>query len=376
MHNTITVDSAAPRRRRRSLSVTAAALLVGLATLVGAPAQASTGTAATWVATQLTTPVASPCESYLGGSGTPDVGVSTDGVFALAAAGTAADVANENCLLRWLNKSTNSQNYFRGGFSGPYYPGASAKLALAAYTGVQDGLSYNAKSFAGVNLITQIKNTQVATGNFPDARDTPTYFGYANPTTQALAVIALTKGDPTYNNGTGRTLADAVDYLIGQKCADDTYPGIYGGCSTTNPYDGDVDTTAVVAVALDYYNAQTGDPTSTGAATEAALAYAELAALQGTGTAAVGAWQNYCQSPWTVLLDSVNSTGLATAALNHAGGYATNVADGQSWLLAAQSSTPPDTGSQPACTSTGAGNVRATVQGILGLAGLSYVDLI
>jgi hypothetical protein len=345
------------KRRRFAFAGVAASALALVVSVGAGPASATTSDAATWIAGQLTSPATG--QAYLGGSGTPDVGLSSDGVFAFAASGTVTDVANEGKLLTWLNKSTNSGAYFRSGTD--YYPGAMSKLALAAYAGIKDGLSFNPLSFAGVNLLTRTEATQAISGKYVDAR------GYDNPTTQALAIIALTRGaKPT-------TLAAAATYLEASVCSDGTYPGWWGGCglSAQPSPAGDLDTTAVAAVALDYYGATYSDATATAAAS---TAYTKLAGFaQTTGTQS--AWQNYCQSPWTSLDASANSTGLAVAALSHNGTFSSLVTQGKNWLLAAQG-TGTSLGSLPACTNAGAGDVRATVQGILGLAGLSYVDLI
>jgi hypothetical protein len=344
------------RRRRHSLPLAAAAIAATTTLLAGTGAAFASPTtdAAGWVATQLTT--SSP-GSYLGGSGTPDVGLSVDGVIAFAAAGNT----HESDVVDWLNDGDTDGNVVGYIGSSAQYPGGLAKLSVGAEIAGQDPTF-----FAGTDLLDALEQTQVSSGNFPDPRDTPTYFGYSNPTSQALAVLALTQGDPTYNAGTGKTLANAVTFLESQACTDGSFPWGNGYCGTTSPM-GDVDTTAVAANALQYYGDYASDATAKSAASSA---YTWLAGQQQV----TGAWQSYCQPPnYDTLTDSVNSTGLAVATLNHGGGHATAVSNGQSWLQGAQSTVNHG---QPACTNTGPSDVRATVQGVLGLSGLSYADLL
>ena len=168
-----------------------------------------------------------------------------------------------------------------------------------------------------------------------------------------------------------------MTYLEGQVCttADGGgfhgYPSTYGGCAT-NSIGGDVDTTGAVSQALAYYAAATGNATAKTAAENANgwLDHEKAAA----GSTKV-TWKNFCQTPFTSLTPSVNSTGLAIEGLvddprgpSH---FATDVTKGTSWLVSAQNATvsSPTDGSLPACTASGPGSVRATAQGTQGWPG-------
>lgn len=342
------------------------------------PTPASTA-AATWLEGQLVTsnhyvttftPTTQP----------PSPGLTADGLFAFAAAGSTFDT-QVTATAGWLDTSGNVGTYI-----GPSknYPGGLANLALAAEVAQAAGFSYSPTSFAGTNLISDLEATETRTsasadnGEFLDPRDTPTYLGYANPTVQALAIIAIEHATSGFSG-----LPAAVTFLEGRACTTHSapygYPStyVYGPC-TSSAAGGDVDTTGAVSQALSYYAAQTRNATAKTAAEEANawLDHVKVAVPSMKDT-----WENYCQSPYTTLEPSVNSTALAIEGLaddpRGPSQYATDITRGRNWLASAQDTTPGGTdGSLPACTASGAGNVRATTQGIQGLTETSWVKLL
>ncbi len=345
------------------------------ATLAGAT-PTPTVKAATWLKGQL---VGGTHYDTTFTTSTPSPGLTADGLFAFAAAsGFSGSVTT---VATWLDSATHIGGYVGSSHN---YPGGLAKVALAAAVAKAAGLSYTPTSFAGTNLITDLEGTQVASGakkgDFADPRDTPTYFGYANPTSQALAIIGLEKAAPSFAG-----LATAVTYLEGQVCTTTSvpshhgYPSVYGGCAT-NTIGGDVDTTGAVSQALSYYAAATGNAAAKTAA-ENANDWLNATGVKFPVSTKL-TWKNFCQTPFTTLTPSVNSTALAIEGLvddprgpSH---FATDVTKGTSWLVSAQNATAssPTDGSLPACTASGPGSVRATTQGTQGLAGKSWVDLL
>jgi hypothetical protein len=352
----------------------AGAAIGASATLAGAT-PTPTVKAATWLKGQL---VGGTHYNTTSTTSTPSPGLTADGLFAFAAAsGFSGSVTT---AATWLDSATHIGGYIGASHN---YPGGLAKVALGAAVAKAAGLSFTPTSFAGTNLVTDLEGTQVTSGvkkgDFADPRDTPTYFGYANPTSQALAVIVLEKVAPSYSK-----LATAVAYLEGQVCTTGNgggfhgYPSLYGGCAT-NTIGGDADTTGTVSQALSYYAAATGNATAKTAAENANgwLDHEKAAA----GSTKV-TWRNFCQTPFTSLTPSANSTALAIEGLvddpRGSSHFSTDITKGKNWLVAAQNATASSAtyGSLPACTATGPGSVRATTQGTQGLAGLSWVDLL
>jgi hypothetical protein len=83
-------------------------------------------------------------------------------------------------------------------------------------------------------------------------------------------------------------------------------------------------------------------------------------------------WENYCSfAEPTKKLPSVNSTALAVMGGAEIG---ISINPAKEWLAETVAS-GPDKG-MPACTATGAGDVIATAQGILGIFGKSYAALV
>lgn len=343
--------------RRTARGIAVAALATGLVAVGTATANATPTTdAATWLSSQLT-----GGNHYVVG-GNNDVGLTEDGLFAFKAAGSgyATQVTN---IKNWLNSTTNIGGGSTVGYIGSssvYYPGALAKTTLAVKAAAGNPKVWTSSN---INLVSRLETTLVTSGTnagrFADPRDTPTYYGYANPVSQALALIAIKNQDPTYSG-----LASAATYLRNQKCSDNGWSYQFGSCTTLDP-----DSTGFVTQALAYV----GGTANTTAATNGNAALNGKRVAQGSGKTA---WQNICQSPFTTPSPSVNSTALAiqglTANPSGSGTYATSIANGKAWLQSAQQSN----GGLPACTAAGASDVRATTQGVQGLTGLTYAALL
>jgi hypothetical protein len=340
-----------PLRGAVLAGVAAAALVVGVSTASATP----TTSAASWLAGQLT-----GGNHYVVG-GSTDVGLTEDGLLAFVAAGSGY-TSQVSAIAGWLDSTTNIGGGSALGYIGSstvHYPGALANTSLAVIAAGDDPTNWA----GGLNLISLLESTEATSGSdageFVDPRDSPTYQGYANPTGQALAVIAIEHADPTFTG-----LSSAVSFLRGQVCSAGGYPSEFGSANCP----ADPDTTAVVSQALSYAGG-----TVNNLAAESANSWLDSdQATQSVGTA----WQNYCQSPYTSVDPSVDSTGLAVDALltdpRGASTWSADVSAGQSWLGSTQNSD----GGMPACTASGSSDVRATVQGVPGLAGLGYVALL
>jgi hypothetical protein len=339
--------------------------------IAGATPTSAASAAATWLAAPAQLQTGSHFLTTFTPSHPASPGLTVAGVFAFAAAGASFNT-DVKALTAWLDSATNIGGYIRTGTQ--YVGGALANVALAANAAHARGYSYSPTSFAGTNLITDLEGTENATGKFTG--------GYPTPTGQALAIIALQRNAPTYSG-----LPKAVTFLEHQVCTTSHpghglhgYPSTYTSCSSST-IGGDVDTTGAVSQALSYYATHSTNPTATTAATAAAAANTWLDAVKVTGGSLKFTWENYCQSPYTTLEPSVNSTALAIDGLvNDPTGptyWGTDIAHGVNWLESAQDTTPGSTdGSLPACTASGVGNVRATTQGVQGLTKKAWTNLI
>lgn len=353
----------------------AAALIaatIALLALAAAPAVATPVTAAEDAADWLTGELASdPDGSYFeigfGGSPTdPDAGLTADGVLALVAAddGTpgsyGADFAD---MTDWLSDSSNLSAYVgAGGMANDLNAGPLAKVIVALLAAGEDPTNV-----ASRDLVDQLEGLEQGSLGADPGRFSDQGTDNSGTVGQALAIIGLDEADPSYTNANGSTLPDAVDYLIDQQCTATGFEGAFswalndtGNCTTN----ADVDTTAIAAQAL-----------MTSSDIDAQLAaIAAVDWLVNQQTLPAGYWQsNACT--WPSFSPSVNSTALAVQALALDGGYGSEVSDATSWLEGTANTGPTDYG-LPACGASGAGDVRATVQGIPGLLELSYPDLV
>ncbi|HVX21339.1 MAG TPA: hypothetical protein VHB02_08325 [Acidimicrobiales bacterium] len=331
--------------------------------------------AATWLASQLQGPTADHFDTPTFHPTTPTVGLTADGLFAFAAAGTTSGTTfspEVAAIATWLSTPTNTfvANYIEkptptAPTTLKYVPGAVAKVALAA-----DVAGATPRTFiSGTDLVADLEGTIDATGEL--------HGFFSNPTTQALAIIVLEHNDPGYP-----TLPAAVTFLENQACTTGGYPSTYtfSPCTLAG---GDVDTTGAVAQALLYYGTVAGDAGAVLAGEVASTWLDSVKTVSTVGPTQV-TWRNHCTfTSFTTTFPSVNSTALAVEGLvpdprSATAPFATDITGGVSWLEAAQNTTPmtPTAGSLPACTATGPGNVRATTQGVQGLTGTPYTALI
>lgn len=349
---------------------------LALTLAVAAPAaQATPATdATTWIAGQMTgTPTPDHWDSF----GSPDVGMTIDGNVAYYTAG-AAYASQQAATAAFIESRT--ETYSGGGTCGPtptgtLRAGAVAKLAYAAIVNRRDPRRFGP---AGRNLIADLECLQTAAGRYADQASPD----FSNTFTQSLALLVLKKADPTYRNANGSTLATGASYLVASQCTNRPYVGAFrsamGGsptaCNNLPPYD-----PARTPPENDDY----ADPDSTGMAVGALYAVGNTAAgraaglwlaTQGSGSAPPVRlwWRSYCDfTRPTTLNASVNSTALAIMGYVEVG---ITVTPAQDWLADTVSG-GSDNG-MPACTASGAGDVRATVQGIPALLGLSYADIL
>lgn len=366
---------------RRSGLLTA---LLALAMALAAPVAAATPTseATEWLASQLKSPGAG--EKYCEQFGSPSVGQSIDCMLAFDAAGFKSQ---EDETYKWI--LANKSSYVGSkpcSEASSMSAGAVAKLALgAAAHGVDP------TNVGGRNLIADLQCLQVKSGEekgrFKDkgASDFSNVFG------QSLAIIVLkscAEGKSCASPPSlGTTLNNAATYLRGQQCAEHEGEGVEGAfrsamglaagtCEDTTPFPSEFE-----------FNVDAVDIDSTGFAIEALFAHGSLASL----AAAVDAgewmygervetagppkrihWKNYCSfSEPKVKFASVNSTALAIMGASEAGLEVTAASE---WLADAVAS--GENRGLPACGATGNGDVIATAQGILGLAGTSYPTLV
>ncbi|WP_367128113.1 prenyltransferase/squalene oxidase repeat-containing protein [Saccharothrix sp. HUAS TT1] len=332
---------------RRTAAAIAAAAVAALASVATAQGQAAQGApaptadvsdaAAGWLARQLVD--GDHLEIVLDGTAYPDQGLTLDALFALTAAGVASD--NADGIAAWLAEPAIMDNYLHFGDPAESFAGAHAKLALGVQVHGQDPTS-----FGGVDLIADLTALQDPSGRF---RDKTRYTDYSNGFTQAFAVLALDRWD-----GAPRA---AVDYLVGEQCADGGFPLILEAETCASH----VDATAMVAQAL-----LAVDRTA-----EADRALDWLAGVQqpGGGFRDQGATDE----------GNANSTGLAAQALraggrtaeaDRAAGFLTSVRVGCAAAAADRGAIAFDKAGFQRATS-----LRASAQGVLGLVGVNFADL-
>ena len=267
----------------------------------------------------------------------PDQGLTIDAILAFAATGTADDYAAR--ATSWLAQPDNLSGYIGDGVT-ESYAGATAKLFLAT-----EVRGVNPTTFGGVNLPARLAALLTPSGQYADRS---AYGDFSNAFSQSLAVIALSRrgGVPT----------SAVNFLVSTQCADGGFPLSFGEAACTS----DPDATAMDVQAL----------LSTGRIVAANRGLNWLANAQQTGG-------GFTSAPGTA--PNANSTGLAGQALS-VGGRPVRALLAKAFLIGQQvgcSGTPADQGAL-AYDTTGFDPdtaVRATAQGILGLADIGMVNL-
>ncbi|MBW4718693.1 prenyltransferase/squalene oxidase repeat-containing protein [Saccharothrix obliqua] len=314
--------------RRGLLAVVA--LLLGLA--LPAPAAATPSThnhadaAAGWLARQMAD--GERIEVDFGGVRYPSQGMTIDAVFAFAAARTADDYADR--AIAWLARPDVTTGYV--GADGEAYAGAHAKLMLAAQVAGKDPAA-----FGGVDLDAGLRALLTPSGRFSDV----SAFGdYSNAFSQSLALLAL---DRTAAGVPG----SAVDFLVGTQCPDGGFPLDLAA----TPCVSDVDSTAMVTQALQ----------AVGRHGRAQQGLSWLVGVQ------------HADGGFGIGVSNANSTGLAGQALK-AGGRLFAAHRAKQLLVGLQvgCSGPVEQRGAIAYQATGADPatmVKATTQGVLGLAG-------
>ena len=229
----------------RRVHVAAAVLAVvtattGVVTVASASAAASTTTtssaraAAGWLARQLTGSHHDHYAVTFGGKQYPDAGETIDGLLAMDAARASQSAAAR--ITSWLQANAKSYATGSGATPGHYYPGALAKLLLAA-----EAQRAKPHSFGGLDLIRELQSEEQPDGAFMNTADTS--FG-EGPIDQALALIALSHTGSLYDWPNPRAIA----WLVGQQCGD----GGFTSATQSTPAStcSDVDATAYAAQAL------------------------------------------------------------------------------------------------------------------------------
>lgn len=194
------------------------------------PAKAAAG----WLSRQLTGANHDHYAVTFNGQQFPDAGETIDGLLTMDAAGVAQSAAAR--MTSWLK--TNAKDYATGSGATPnsYYPGALAKLLLAA-----EAQRANVHNFGGIDLVHSLRAEEQRDGGFLNPGDTK--FS-ESPINQALALIALSHTGSLYDWPNARAIA----WLVGQQCGD----GGFTSSTQTQPAKTctDVDATAYAAQAL------------------------------------------------------------------------------------------------------------------------------
>jgi len=377
--STTTAASSAPAlgKALRHGGLLAAMLALAVAFAAPAAASASPGSKATeWLASQLrSTGEGSYCELF----GEESVGETIECMLAFKAAG-ASFSAQREATYNWVlsNKISYVGSKSCETTTAPLSAGAVAKLALAVEA--QGG---DPESVEGRNLIADLKCLQVPSGTeagrFSDKNQTD----FSNVSGQSLAIIALKAcevgcpGKPSLNSWVQAGAA----YLRGQQCAASKPKSLDGAfrsdmglpasaCNEDPPFENESENEDAVEV------------DSTGTAVQALLAdgaeskSAAAAALKWLKKERKKSkyWENYCSfTESSVIFPSVNSTSLAIMADVEGG---VSLGKTQKWLQGIVEAQPVGEAGLPACTESGAPEVLATAQGILGLYGASYPHLV
>lgn len=277
--------------RRAGATCAVAAVAVALA----APSSAATtgsDAASSFLATQMAGGGHQLSTSYNGQS-YPDAGLTADGILAL----TSARTSGSEAAAATTTFSRGAGSYVGSG--GEKYAGPTAKAIIVAAA-----QGKNPRAFGGLDLVTQLKGLEKASGRFSDASS---YGDYSNALTQSLAVIALSKSGVPAD-------AQATSYLLSLRCSD-------GGFRMTDDAKAcvsDPDATSLAVQALAAVGGHGSDVTK-------AVIY--LAGKQ-TADGGVGGGTG-ASSP------NSNSTGLAAVAFT-LGGQSARAAKAQSFVASLQ----------------------------------------
>ncbi|HEV7769426.1 MAG TPA: hypothetical protein VGO66_02080 [Solirubrobacterales bacterium] len=320
-----------------------AAVLVGVLAFAAPAASASPASnASKWLAGELVEET--HYEVVFGEKAFDDAGLTADGLLAFETTAAATPAA---ATATWLTSGEYPDAYVGDGKT-ESYAGSLGKLgaALAAH-----GLDPNDPAdTGGRKLMTDLVALQQGNGRFADKP-----VDFSNPFGQSWATLALAacgRGACTsVPAGAAEAVEDSAAYLRTEQCPNGGFPSQFeeGECSS------DVDSTGIVAQALIAEESGASE-----AAAEAAVAWLELT-MSGAGNF----WESSaCEPPGP----SANSTALAMMGLS---AWGASVSGSSDWLESIQNEEEPDFG-LPRCSASGAGNVRATVQGVYGLGGSLY----
>jgi hypothetical protein len=327
--------------------IAALALAAGLAppaTAEGEPIDPLT-TAAGWLARQLVD--GERFEQTFGTDTFPDYGLTIDAVLAFAAAGVADDFGS--AAAAYTARSANTTGYIGDGDAGTgvgeFYAGATAKLALLAQV---RGLDPRAWGEDGVDLIARLLYLEDADGRFADQSQ---WGDFSNSIGQSIAIVVLHR-----QAGVDPSLA-AIDMLLTSQCPDGGFAlelNDQAACTSG------VDSTAYAVQAL----------LLAGRTTEAGAGLDWLASAQqddGGFTSTDGTDGN------------ANSTGVAAQALA-VGGRDAEAGRAVAYLVGLQQQCDAPEADRGAIAFDESGfdagtAVRATAQGVLGLAAVGLGDL-
>jgi hypothetical protein len=291
--------------------------------------------AAGWLARQMTD--GQHFEVVFDGVAFPDQGLTIDAIFAFAATRRGDDYAAR--ATAWLAGPDILTGYIGDG-AGEAYSGATAKLALAVQVRGADPTA-----FGGVDLIARLRGLQAPSGRFTDR----SAFGdFSNVFGQSFAILALQRtpaGVP----------ATALSFLVASACDDGGFPVFFDAPTCVS----DVDATAMAVQAL----------RAAGRSRAAAPAVRWLVDAQTAG----GGFSNGAGTA------NANSTGLAGQALL-ASGRLVAATRAVLFLRSLQAGCSAPAADRGAIAFTAGGldpttDVRATAQGILGLAGVGFAQL-
>ncbi len=303
------------------------------------PTDDPAGAAVAWLAGEFVD--GNHLETIFDGVPYPDHGLTADAVLAF----DSADVAQTRAAAAtaWLAEPDNVVTYAGNGTTDSY-AGSLAKLSLVASAQGEDPTA-----FGGVDLVERLLARQVASGRFSDLSSFPPPSDFSNALSQSLAVISLLRV------GTAEASAAAeagAGYLAGSQCDDGGFPLQFEQATCTSQPDATgFAVQAMLAAGLDE---------------EAGAALDYLEEVQDTG----GGF-----SDGGVL--NANSTGLAGQALRS--GERTDAADAAvDFLLTLQIGCDGPAAERGSIRFDAAGagdSQRATAQGIVGITGVSLLDV-
>jgi prenyltransferase beta subunit len=265
------------------------------------------------------------------GPGFPDVGLTLDAAFALAANGSADDTLAD--ITSYVATNQNDFTFLNGPNADFASGGAVGKVALLAEVTGNDP-----RAFGGVDLIAGLDGLNCTDGTTTGCAGAGNYLYAQSVFSQALGVIAQLRAGDTAG------AAGPVTFLLGLQHASGAFPSVIPGS------DSDVDSTAMAAMAL----ALLPDDAAAQTALDKALTW--IAGQQEADGGFPGAAG-----------DSTNSAGLASQGLTLGGSaHRTAIDDAVTFLAARQNS---DGGFDVAAGGQEGSDLRASAQAVAGVIG-------